>query len=53
MSGSNIALKKDFTIYTNEKGEQFKTTERVIKGKIKTKNKNKNIKSNKTINFIK
>lgn len=30
----SVAPKKDFTIYTNEKGEQFKTTERVIKGNI-------------------
>jgi len=30
-SGNTEAPKKDFTIYTNERGETFKTTERVIK----------------------
>lgn len=32
VNDKSVVPKIDFTIYTNEKGETFKTTERVIKG---------------------
>jgi len=35
MSDATEKPKRDFTLYTNEKGETVKTTERVIKGKKK------------------